>query len=653
MISAPNQNDVVTNDDLSHVIKKGAQALINLQSQDGHWIFPLEADVTIPAEYILYLHYLDERNVDLEKKIAIYLRAKQNPDGGWSLFHEGDFDMSASVKAYFALKAVGDSIDSPHMIRARDLILSRGGAAYSNVFTRNLLALWGLIPWRAVPVMPMEIMHLPQWFFFHLSKVSYWSRTVIVPLLVLNSLKARSRNPLNLTLDELFIVPPDQVTEWNHEPIRSIWAYIFRGLDKILLYCQNYFPKKTRQTAIDKAVRFVDERLNGDDGLGAIFPAMVNAVLMYDILGISKNDSRVLTAKKAIDRLVVVDNQSAWVQPCLSPVWDTSLVFHALQEVNDPLHYPSLFKAAEWLVDCQIRDFQGDWLVRRPQLQRGGGWAFQYANPHYPDVDDSAVVLAALDRLDREKYRETIQLGIDWLIGMQSQEGGWGAFEPENTHYALNHIPFADHGALLDPPTVDVSARCLSALCQWRKNQNLPIAVERSIQMALQYILDNQEDDGSWFGRWGTNYIYGTWSALCALNAVSLPPSHPSIVKAISWLLSKQREDGGWGEDGRSYWEGQPHGEAKESTASHTSWALLALMAAGEGRTESVAKGVKWLMDQQNSQSLWQEKLYNAVGFPRIFYLHYHGYASYFSLWALARYHHLRQTHFSSIDVGL
>jgi squalene-hopene/tetraprenyl-beta-curcumene cyclase len=630
-------------DPLTAAVSSAAAALRACQQEDGHWIFDLEADVTIPAEFVLYLHYLDERDPPLEAKIGVYLRARQADHGGWPLFFGGDFNISASVKAYYALKAIGDAIDAPHMQAARRAILAHGGAATSNVFTRTLLALFGQLPWRAVPVMPVEIMLLPKWFFFHLDKVSYWSRTVIVPLLVLNAVKPRARNPRMIDISELFVVPPGQLRNWNIEPARSHWTYLFRAIDSVLQRVEPWAPSKARQRAIGKAVEWVDQRLNGEDGLGAIFPAMVNAVLMYDALGIGAGDPRVVIAKRAIRKLVVEGEEQAWVQPCVSPVWDTALACHALLEAGDPDSCAAARRAADWLAERQVCDVVGDWAEQRPGLAPGG-WAFQYANPHYPDVDDTAVVLAAMGRLDPDRYRPALEKGSVWLRGMQCANGGWGAFDAENTHDALNHIPFADHGALLDPPTADVSARCVSVLAAMA-----PAGADSVLQRGIDYLLAAQEADGSWFGRWGTNYIYGTWSALAALNAAGLPHSDDRFRKAVEWLLARQRADGGWGEDGRSYWDHQPHGEGGESTPSQTAWALLGLMAAGEAEHPAVSRGIAYLLGSRNQEGLWDEDHFTAVGFPRIFYLRYHGYRAFFPLWALARYRSLQAGNFGPV----
>jgi squalene-hopene/tetraprenyl-beta-curcumene cyclase len=618
--------------DLNSAIGRATAALLALQKPDGHWLFELEADATIPAEYILLQHYLDEIDDREQAALAEYLRAIQGAHGGWPLFHGGELDVSASVKAYFALKAAGDSTEAPHMARARAAILDHGGAARSNVFTRILLALFGELDWNAVPVMPVEIMLLPRWFPFHLTKISYWSRTVIVPLLVLMAKKPRAKNPRGIHIRELF-APGTQA-----RPPRasgSIWAHLFNALDDVLRLAEPHMPRRSRGRAIERAVAFVTERLNGEDGLGAIYPAMANSVMMFECLGHAKDEPRLAVAKRAIHKLLVMAPGRSYCQPCVSPIWDTGLAAHALMEAGGEGTREAVVRGLDWLAERQILDIVGDWAAWRPGL-RPGGWAFQYANPHYPDVDDTAVVAMALDRFDRDKYRAAIARGAEWIEGMQSRNGGWGAFDADNSYYHLNYIPFADHGALLDPPTADVSARCVGFLAQIGPPDGQRFA------RAVEYLLREQEADGSWFGRWGTNYVYGTWSALCALHRAGLDKTSPAIRRAVDWLVAKQRPDGGWGEDGASYWRERPRGEGKASTASQTAWAVLGLMAAGETGHPAVERGIAYLLARQRPHGLWDEDWYTAVGFPRVFYLRYHGYRAYFPLWALARYRNVR-----------
>jgi squalene-hopene/tetraprenyl-beta-curcumene cyclase len=639
---------------LEQNIQKATQVLLAQQRPDGHWVFELEADCTIPAEYVLLRHYLGEPvDAALEAKIAVYLRRTQGEHGGWPLFRDGDLDISATVKAYFALKMIGDSIDAGHMRRAREAVLARGGAERANVFTRIMLALFGFIPWRAVPVIPVEVMLLPKWFPFHLDKISYWSRTVIVPLLVLMVKKPRARNAKGVRIDEMFVAPPQNIGPTTKAPQQKAgWFWFFRGVDNVLRATEPFFPARTRTRAVDAAVAWVGERLNGEDGLGAIFPAMANSVMMYDALGYAEDHPQRAIARQSVEKLLVVHEHEAYCQPCVSPIWDTGLTCHALLEVGGESTLARVKRGLDWLVPMQVLDVRGDWIARRGDV-RPGGWAFQYANPHYPDVDDTAVVAMAMDRVQnlsgRQDYRESLARAREWILGMQSENGAWGAFDADNAYYYLNNIPFADHGALLDPPTEDVTARCLSMLAQFGETAGNSAAVARGID----YLRRTQLAEGSWYGRWGMNYIYGTWSVLCALNAVGVDHSAPEIRKAADWLCAIQNEDGGWGEDGASYKLDYRGYEKAQSTASQTAWALLGLMAAGEVDHPAVARGIKYLTDNQGADGFWNEPRYTATGFPRVFYLRYHGYAKFFPLWAMARYRNLKRGNTPTVAWGM
>ncbi len=636
---------------LERAIAAATDALLARQRSDGHWVFELEADATIPAEYVLLRHYLGEPvDAALEAGIAAYLRRIQGGHGGWPLFRDGDFDMSATVKAYFALKMIGDPPQAEHMRRAREAIHLRGGAERANVFTRCLLALYGIVPWRAVPAMPVEIMLLPRWFPFHLDKISYWSRTVIVPLLVLMAKKPRARNAKGVKINELFLDPPQALGPAPKAPQqKAAWFWFFHVVDKALHAAEPYFPKRMRQRAIDRAVAWVSERLNGEDGLGAIFPAMANSVMMFDALGYPDDHPARAIARQSIEKLLVVHDDETYCQPCVSPIWDTSLACHALLEVGGEAVAARVKSGLDWLVPLQVLDLRGDWIARRPDL-RPGGWAFQYANPHYPDVDDTAVVALAMDRMQRAgkaDYQAAIDRAREWIVGMQSGNGGWGAFDADNDYYYLNNIPFADHGALLDPTTEDVSARCLSLLAQLGDTESV------TAKRAIDYLRRTQLADGSWYGRWGMNYIYGTWSVLCALNAAGFTRDAPELRKAADWLASIQNDDGGWGEDGSSYRLDYRGYERAPSTASQTAWALLGLMAAGDLDHPALARGIKYLADSQAADGLWNEQRYTATGFPRVFYLRYHGYAKFFPLWALARYRNLKSGNARAVAWGM
>jgi squalene-hopene/tetraprenyl-beta-curcumene cyclase len=635
-------------------IEAASRALLAQQEADGHWVFELEADATIPAEYVLLRHYLAEPvDAALEAKIAAYLRRIQGEHGGWPLFCDGAFDTSASVKAYFALKMIGDPIDAPHMVRAREAIRARGGASRSNVFTRLMLALYGFIPWHAVPVMPVEIVLLPKWFPFHLDKISYWSRTVIVPLLVLQALKPKARNPKGVAIAELFLEPALTIGPPSKAPQqKTSWFWFFRAVDALLRAIEPMFPDRLRRRAIDRAVDWVAVRLNGEDGLGAIFPAMANSVMMFDALRYPEQHPLRAVARRSIDRLLAVHPHEAYCQPCVSPIWDTGLVCHALLEVGDEHAVAAARRGLEWLVPRQILDVEGDWIARRPAL-RPGGWAFQYANPHYPDVDDTAVVVMAMDRAQalnaNGDFRASMARAREWILGMQSANGGWGAFDADNEYDYLNNIPFADHGALLDPPTEDVTARCVSMLAQLGETADNSTAVAR----AVDYLRRTQLEEGSWYGRWGMNYIYGTWSVLCALHAAGIDHAAPQFRKAVAWLVSIQNPDGGWGEDGASYRLDYRGYERAPSTASQTAWALLGLMAAGEVDHPAVERGIDYLSRRQGNDGFWDEPRYTATGFPRVFYLRYHGYSKFFPLWALARYRNLKRANARALAFGM
>ena len=632
-------------------VRRAAGALLRLQKDDGHWIFELEADATIPAEYILLRHYLGEPDdLELERKIGVYLRRIQGAHGGWPLFHDGPFDISASVKAYFCLKMIGDSPDAPHMERARTAILAHGGAGRANVFTRILLAQFGELSWAQVPTIPVELILLPRWFPIHLSRMSYWARTVMVPLLVISALRVRARNPRAVRIQELFATTREKRRKGPTHQKRA-WALFFNGLDRVLKVVEPLWPKRLRRRAIERCLRFTIERANGEDGLGAIYPAMANAVVMFDALGYPPEQPDRATARRAIDRLLVIRDDEAYCQPCVSPIWDTALAVHAVMEAGGEEAAAAAVRGLDWMRSLQELEVRGDWAERRPDV-RPGGWAFQYRNAHYPDLDDTAVVVMAMDRARRHQrtgdYDEAIARGVEWTAGLQSHNGGWGAFDADNVDDYLNNIPFADHGALLDPPTADVSARCISMLAQLGTGAN-----GSTMRAALEYLERGQEADGSWFGRWGVNYIYGTWSALCALNAAGRDAASPSIRKAVDWLVSIQNPDGGWGEDCTSYNLDYRGYEPAPSNASQTAWALLGLMAAGEVEHPAVARGIAYLRQTQDATGLWSQDAYTGGGFPRVFYLRYHGYPKFFPLWALARYRNLRRGNARHVVYGM
>ena len=621
----------VTDSPLDRAVLEARDALLARQVPSGYWLFELEADCTIPAEYIMMMHFLDEIDSLLEAKLCRHLRAAQDEHGGWPLYHGGDFNISCSVKAYYALKLAGDDADAPHMARARAAILARGGGAAVNVFTRIALALFGQLPWRGVPYIPVEIMLLPRWFPFHLDKVAYWSRTVMVPLFILCTRKPVAKNPRNVHIRELFTIPPEEERDYFRR--KGFLAKLFLMADHLGRLMDPFIPARMRETATRRAETWMLERLNGEDGLGAIFPAMVNALEAMTILGYAADDPRRVTAKRALQNLLVIGASSAYCQPCVSPIWDTALATLAMQETGDPSSSDAAIRALDWLQTRQLQGEPADWQVKRPGLA-GGGWAFQFANSYYPDLDDTAVVVWAMHQArDSARYAESVRRALDWLVGMQSKDGGFAAFDADNTSYYLNMIPFADHGALLDPPTSDVTARVVTVLARIGRPQD-----QQALDRAIAYLRLQQEPDGSWFGRWGTNYIYGTWSVLMAFAQAHIGPDDPAVRRAAEWLKLRQNTDGGWGESNDTYAKGSGAPGKFRSTAYQTAWALLGLFAAGEVRSEAVRRGAEVLMRTQQADGLWSDSSFTAPGFPRVFYLKYHGYSAYFPLWALAAY---------------
>ncbi|MDX8392368.1 MAG: squalene--hopene cyclase [Mariprofundaceae bacterium] len=626
---------------LDLAVEQAESALLAHQHEQGYWRFDLEADCTITAEYILMMHYMDEIDERLQEQLANYIRLHQRDDGGWPLYHGGDADLSCSVKAYFALKLVGDQAGMEHMSKARKSILDMGGAARSNVFTRIMLAQFEQIPWRGVPFMPVEIMLLPHWFPFHISKVSYWSRTVMIPLFILYSLKGTAKNPRAVGVPELFDTPPNE--EKTYFPPRSGLNWLFLAFERMALLTEPLFPGFLRRYALKKAEKWLLARLNGEGGLGAIFPAMVNAYEALACLGYGADHPVRMTARKALQALLAISDTQAYCQPCLSPVWDTALSCLALQEIalatGGERSEQALLRGLDWLQEKQILDAPGDWQNKRPQL-KGGGWPFQFKNDAYPDCDDTGAVAWAMRKSGQRRYAASIKCAGEWLCGMQSSNGGFAAYDVDNTYDYLNEIPFADHGALLDPPTSDVSARCVVVLAALGRHEP---EYQTHVDACLAYLRHEQEADGSWFGRWGTNYIYGTWSVLTALEDIGVHCNDVAVRKASEWLKSVQRKDGGWGEDHDTYANPCKAGQGRKSTTFQTAWALLGLMAAGEVNSPAVKRGVEFLLHAQQVEGLWLDEGFTAPGFPRVFYLKYHGYDKYFPLWALARYRNLIQ----------
>jgi len=624
-------------------IERAQAALLGSQGPDGHWVGQLEANSTITSEYLLFCHLTDRADRERERKIVAYLRGRQLPGGGFSLYEKGPANLSATIKAYFAMKVAGVSPDDPAMIAARAGIHARGGPPEADVFTKILLALFGEYDWSGIPAMPVEIMLLPRWSYFNLLEVSYWSRTVIVPLLILMDVKPVRRLSPSCRLDELWVVPREQASLRFHRvprpfsPRTFLWKNFFIGVDDCLKGWERLGPRPFRARAVETARRWLEERLAVPGGLGGIFPAMTNAVLALRALGYPDDHPLIRGQIKEIEALGVESAHSLHYQPCLSPVWDTALAANALVESGLPADHPQLQRAAEWMMNKQIT-VPGDWQAKRPHLLPGG-WPFQYDNDFYPDLDDTAMVLMALSKiegLDPERRRRVIERGLAWFLGMQGSDGGWGSFDADNNRLIFNNIPFADHGALLDPSTEDLTGRGLELLGSLGEGTAHPAA-----RRALAFIRSTQGKDGSWYGRWGVNYVYGTWSVLRGVGAIGEDCSQDYVQRAVAWLLSRQNADGGWGETLASYDDPDLAGRG-ESIPSQTAWALLALAAVGHTGGPEVEAGIRYVIATQSEDGSWEDPVWNGTGFPRVFYLKYHLYAKYFPLWALGVYRSTR-----------
>jgi squalene-hopene/tetraprenyl-beta-curcumene cyclase len=624
---------------LHDAITRAQTWLLAHQAPDGHWVGELEANTTITSEYLLLCHLIDRVDRRKEAKAVRYLRRRQSPDGSFNLFEDGPANLSATIKAYFAMKLAGVRPDDSAMVAARERIREMGGPVKADVFTKILLALFGEYDWNGVPAMPVEIMLLPRPFFlFNIYEVSYWSRTVIVPLLIIMDRKPVKWLPPHLALDELW---PDSREKTSlrfprvPEPFtwrKLFWKNFFIAVDDGLKIWERFTKRPLRKRGIEAARAWLEERLAVPGGLGGIYPAMANSILAMRLLGYPDDHPLVTGQIKEIEALAVEDGDEIHYQPCPSPVWDTALTVNALVESGVAPDHPALLRSAEWLIDRQVL-VPGDWQVKRPHV-KPGGWAFQYRNDFYPDLDDAGMVLMALEkvRVDGDAAQTAKERGLGWFLGMQGEDGGWASFDADNNRLYLNNIPFADHGALLDPSTEDLTGRGLELLGTLGYGKDF-----EPVRRAIHFLRHAQRHDGPWYGRWGVNYIYGTWSVLRGLRAIGEDPRHEYVQRAVRWLERHQNRDGGWGETCESYDDPEFAGVG-ESTPSQTAWALLALFAAGTTEGRAVERGVEFLLKTQRPDGSWEDRLWNGTGFPRVFYLKYHLYAKCFPLWALGVY---------------
>lgn len=641
--SASNPGQACSPRDVKQALDAASAWLLNQQQPDGHWCAELEGDTILESEYILLLAWLGEENSQSALKAAQYLLEKQLPGGGWAMYPGGSLEISGSVKAYFALKLAGHDPESPPMQLARSAIRAAGGADAVNSFTRFYLALLGQIPYASCPAVPPEVVLLPNWFPINIYRISSWSRTIVVPLSIMWALRPVRQIDADRGIRDLFLREPEQ---WP--PLRCpgsasrglvSWERFFRVVDRTFKGLESWGLRPLRPRALNAATQWMVDRFAESDGLGAIFPPIIWSIIALKSLGYADTSEEVRECRRQLDALVIDEGHSIRLQPCKSPVWDTAIAARALA-ATETASREAIDRGLQWLLDKEVR-VAGDWqqYVKVPPA----GWFFEYRNAFYPDVDDTIMVmmalregLAAIDgqsqNVPSQCAEDAIRRGCDWILAMQNRDGGWGAFDRDNDREFLCHVPFADHNAMIDPSTPDITGRTLEALAPCGLRAGHP-AVDR----AIRYLRRTQEADGSWYGRWGVNYIYGTWQVLVGLVHAGVAPSDTCATRGADWLLEHQQACGGWGESARSYEDSSLRGQGPP-TASQTAWALLGLIAAGLRDHVSVQRGIAYLVRSQQTDGSWRELEFTGTGFPRVFYLRYHMYPMYFPLLAIAQY---------------
>jgi len=608
--------------------------LFSQQHEDGYWCGELEADSTLESDYILLHTLLGTGDAERYQKCANYILRHQNEDGGWPIYNGGPSNISASVKAYFSLKLAGYKPDHQALERARHKIHELGGVTKVNTFTKIYLCFLGQYDYDAVPAIPPEIVLFPNWFWFNIYEISSWSRAILVPLSIVYAKKPFKKIPDEMHINELFVGGRDKSRmrlEWSEKLVS--WRNFFLILDRLVHWFEAVHIRPLRSIALKKAEKWMLERFEMSDGLGAIYPAMLNAIIALRCLGYSLDDPQMIRALDEFEKLGIEEGDTFRMQPCKSPVWDTAYALFALGEAGVPPDDPRMVKAADWTLQKQVRN-PGDWAVNN-KTGKPAGWYFEFNNEFYPDVDDSAMVAIGLSKVEHPNgryQRESVQRAIDWIFSMQCKNGGWASFDKDNDRMVFQHIPFADHNAMLDPPTVDITGRILEMLATYGYDKN-----HRAVKKALKFIRDEQEPDGSWFGRWGVNYVYGTALVLRGLEAMAIDHHEPYIQQAAEWIRMVQNPDGGWGETCGSYDDPNSKGIGP-STPSQTAWAVMGLLAANDTRSDSVARGIAYLLKTQKKDGSWDEPWYTGTGFPRVFYLMYHLYREYFPLIALTTY---------------
>ncbi|MBT2384288.1 squalene--hopene cyclase [Streptomyces sp. ISL-11] len=611
---------------------RAVEHLLSRQDAEGWWKGDLETNVTMDAEDLMLRQFLGISDERTTRAAALFIRSEQRADGTWAGFRGGPPELSTTVEAYVALRLAGDAPDAPHMAAASAWVREQGGIAAARVFTRIWLALFGWWKWDDLPELPPEIMYLPKWFPLNIYDFGSWARQTIVPLTVVSA--KRPVRPAPFALDELHTDPRRPNPP---RPLASAasWDGVFQRLDKALHQYRKFPLKAVRRAALNAAARWIIERQENDGCWGGIQPPAVYSVIALHLLGYDLGHPVLRAGLESLDRFAVWrEDGSRMIEACQSPVWDTCLATIALADAGVRPDHPALVKAVDWMLDEQILR-PGDWTVRRPELPPGG-WAFEFHNDNYPDIDDTAEVVLALKRVghpDPTRVEAAVQRAARWTLGMQSSDGAWAAFDADNTSSLPNRLPFCDFGEVIDPPSADVTAHVVEMLAVLGKQH------DPRTRRGIEWLLAEQEENGGWFGRWGVNYVYGTGSVIPALVAAGLPASHPAIRRAVRWLESVQNDDGGWGEDLRSYRDPEWIGRGT-STASQTAWALMALLAAGEGEGKAVERGVAWLVERQAQDGSWDEPEFTGTGFPWDFSINYHLYRQVFPVTALGRYVH-------------
>jgi squalene-hopene/tetraprenyl-beta-curcumene cyclase len=617
---------------LEKTIERGANHLLSLQAEQGYWQGELEADTTLESDYIYYLHVLGKAEPGRIAKLANYVRRRQLADGGWSIYPGGPSELNATSKAYFALKLAGDATDAPHMQRARETVHRLGGLEHTNSYVRFYLALVGAVEWELVPAIPPELMLLPNWLYMNIYEMSSWTRGIVIPMTILRSLRPDFRLPEWARVDELFKDPGHKSAafDWSKEFLS--WKNVFLALDRALKLYEKLPWKPLRQRALREAKTWILNHIERTEGLAAIYPAMMNSIFALMALGHGPDDPLTWREIREFSRFEIEEGDTIRMQPCVSPVWDTCIAMVAVEEAGLPADHPALVKAADWMLSKQVLG-PGDWQIKNKDAEPGG-WAFEFRNDFYPDVDDTAFVLMALQRVkypDPKRMEGAIRQVIQWLLSMQNRDGGWGAFDRDNDKGFLCNIPFADHNAMIDPSTADVTARVVECLGRFGWPAEHP-----AIQRAVKFLLKDQCEDGSWFGRWGVNYIYGSSGVLRALETVSLT-TREYCQRAVTWLRTVQKADGSFGESLLSYDEPSTKGQGP-STPSQTAWGLIGLLAGTEIGDPAIVKAASYLVNQQQDDGSWNEPDFTGTGFPGVFYLKYHLYRNSFPVYALARF---------------